>query len=327
MNHSEKRLKIFTWHIHGSYLFYLSKGNFDLYIPTKPIASEGYYGRGETFPFGENVIEVPVEKVKHLDFDCILFQSENNYLADQYEILSSEQRKLPKVYLEHDPPLDRVPYTKHVVNDPNVVIVHVTAFNKMMWDNNHSPAIVIDHGIWMREVPEYSGEKERGIVVINNLEKRGRRLGYDIFLEVQQHIPLDLYGMGNGSLGKGEILHPELPAAISQYRFFFNPIRYTSLGLAILESMFVGTPVVALATTELPTTLVNGKSGFLSNDTQKLIATMKTLLADKDLARQVGREGQKVAEERFNISRFTKDWEDLFKRVSAQKDSLKLEIY
>src|SRR5688500_17856345 len=27
------RIKIFTWHIHGSYLYYLSKANFEIYIP------------------------------------------------------------------------------------------------------------------------------------------------------------------------------------------------------------------------------------------------------------------------------------------------------
>ncbi len=45
----QPKIKIFTWHIHGSYLFYLSQGNYDIYIPTKPEKTEGYYGRGELF--------------------------------------------------------------------------------------------------------------------------------------------------------------------------------------------------------------------------------------------------------------------------------------
>ena len=98
------RLKIFTWHIHGSYLFYLSQGDYDIYIPTNTRKNEGYYGRGETFPFGDNVIEVPAEHVRDMQFDCILFQTNTNYLVDQYEILSEEQQQLPRIYLEHDPP-------------------------------------------------------------------------------------------------------------------------------------------------------------------------------------------------------------------------------
>src|ERR1700712_3598909 len=97
------RLKIFTWHIHGSYLFYLSQGNYEIFIPVTEEKTEGYYGRGSTFPFGNNVIEIPADEVELYYFDCILFQTDQNYLVDQFKILSDEQRKLPKIYLEHDP--------------------------------------------------------------------------------------------------------------------------------------------------------------------------------------------------------------------------------
>src|SRR3982750_2168317 len=96
-------MKIFTWHIHGSYLYFLSQGDYEIYIPvTRSRTEEGYYGRGETFPFGPNVIEISVEEVKNKEFDCILFQTNQNYLADQYHILSEKQRTLPCIYLEHD---------------------------------------------------------------------------------------------------------------------------------------------------------------------------------------------------------------------------------
>ena len=72
---SENRLKIFTWHIHGTYLYYLSKGNYDIYIPVTKEKNEGYYGRGETFPIGSNVIEINAEDVKQKSYDCILFQT------------------------------------------------------------------------------------------------------------------------------------------------------------------------------------------------------------------------------------------------------------
>src|SRR5688500_12973858 len=100
----QQRLKIFTWHIHGSYLYYLSQGNYDIYIPVTNGQREGYYGRGKTFPFGSNVHEISAASVKYHDFDIVLFQSSTNYLVDQFEILSEEQRKLPRIYLEHNTP-------------------------------------------------------------------------------------------------------------------------------------------------------------------------------------------------------------------------------
>ncbi len=315
------RPKIFTWHIHGSYLFYLSQGNYDIYIPTKPEKTEGYYGRGETFPFGSNVIEIPAEQVKDQQFDALLFQTNQNYQEDQFEILSEEQRELPKIYLEHDSPRIHPTDTRHVVNDPAVTLVHVTHFNRLMWDNNEVPTLVIEHGVTQPTV-NYSGQLNKGIVVINNLPSRGRLLGLDVFLEVRKHIPLDLVGMGTGKLGLGEVLHPQIPGFISKYRFFFNPIRYTSMGLAICEAMIMGVPVVGLATTELATVISNGHSGYVHTDINYLIDQMKLLLRDPEHARQLGANGRETAIQKFNISRFTHQWEQLFLAVINKQQSL-----
>ncbi|WP_200864719.1 glycosyltransferase [Arcticibacter svalbardensis] len=312
MNNS--RPQLFTWHIHGSYLYYLSQGNYDIYIPVKEEQSEGYYGRGETFPFGDNIHEVHINDIPQLDLDCIIYQTNTNYLKDQYEILSEDQRALPKVYIEHDPPRVHPTDTKHVVNDPDVLLVHVTHFNRLMWDNNGITTKVIEHGVTVPEIP-YTGEIEKGIVVINNLPSRGRLLGLDIFMEVRKHIPLDLIGMNTGELGLGEVLHPQLPEFISKYRFFFNPIRYTSHGLAVCEAMMLGIPVIGMATTEMPTVITNDVNGFIHTDISVLVDKMKTLLVDKQQAIQLGIEGRKTALRRYNIQRFVQDWEETVAQV------------
>jgi hypothetical protein len=240
------KIKIFTWHIHGSYLYYLSQAPFEIFLPFSNTKKQGYIGRGQHFLLETMLHEIPAASIKDLSFDCILFQTPDNYRIDQYEILSESQRALPAVYLEHDPPQEVPTDTKHFVYDENVTLVPVTHFNKLMWDNGSTPTHVIDHGIIVPDV-SYSGELERGIVVINNVKERGRRLGLDVFERVREHVPIDLIGMDTLKIGGlGEILHPQLPSFISQYRFFFNPIRYTSLGLAVLEAMMTGMPESAL---------------------------------------------------------------------------------
>ena len=322
---SSDRPKIFTWHIHGSYLFYLAQGNYDIYIPTKEQKTEGYYGRGETFPFEDNVHEIPAELVKDEQFDCILFQTNQNYQRDQFEILSAEQRELPKIYLEHDPPRQHPTDTKHIIDSKDILLVHVTHFNRLMWDNNKTPTKVIEHGVTTPNIP-YSGEISKGIVVINHLPSRGRLLGLDIFLDVRKHIPLDLVGMGTGELGLGEVLHPQLPEFISKYRFFFNPIRYTSHGLAVCEAMMLGIPVIGMATTEMPTVVNNGVNGYIHADISKLIEKMKQLLDDQALAQKMGIEGRKTALERYHINRFVSDWELTFQEVIQRHSSRKTAI-
>lgn len=317
--HRDRRLRIFTWHIHGSYLFYLSHGDYDIYIPVKDPVSPGYYGRGKTFPFGKNVIEVPAYSVSELEFDCILFQTKKNYLEDQFDILSEAQRKLPCIYLEHDPPWDDPVDTSHVFRTDDGILVHVTNFNKLMWQNSVKHVKVIEHGVVSHQ-HNYTGEIPKGLVVINHLHQRGRKLGADIYDHVLTQVPLDLVGMGTlPYAGLGEILHPHLPAFMVKYRFFFNPIRYTSLGLSFCEAMMAGMPVVALATTEYVTVIENGVSGYIHTDVDYLVDRMKLLIENPGLARDMGTEARKTALSRFGIQRFVEDWETTFNEAIELK--------
>jgi glycosyltransferase involved in cell wall biosynthesis len=311
-------LRILTWHIHGSYLYYLTQARHEFYLPVKPGRPEGYGGRLGGFPWSDNVCDVPAEEVRNLQLDCILFQSRQNYLKDQYEILSESQRRLPRIYLEHDPPRDVPTDTHHVVDTKDVLLVHVTHFNQLMWDSNRTPTCVIEHGVIVPSGVRYTGEIERGIVIVNGLGSRGRRLGADIFERVSQEVPLDLVGIGSKQLGGiGEVRHDQLPAFASRYRFFFNPIRYTSLGLALCEAMMVGLPVIGLATTEMVTVVENGVAGYVDTNISKLVEAMHRLLHNPAEARRLGEGAAGKARSRFAIERFTRDWDKAFALVTA----------
>jgi glycosyltransferase involved in cell wall biosynthesis len=314
------RLKIFTWHIHGSYLYYLSHCNFDIYIPVNERKNEGYYGRGNTFLFGDNVIEVPAAEVKNVHFDCILFQSEKNFRIDQFEILSEEQRQLPAVYLEHNAPAPHPVDSSHPLYDPEVILVHVTHYNKLMWKNNVPLVKVIQHGI-TEPAHTYTGALRKGIVVINHIRERGRITGWDIFERVRAEIPIDLAGMGTEKYGGlGEVLFPRLNAFTTRYRFLFNPIRHTSFGLSVCEAMMAGMPVVSLATTEYANLLMNGESAFINTDVDVLITNMKVLLNDLPLATAMGQQARALAMEQFNMKRFIREWDEVFQFAINNKN-------
>jgi hypothetical protein len=311
-------LRILTWHVHGSYLWYLSHVPHQLFLPVKPGRPEGYGGRGATFPWPENVHEVAADEVRHLAVDCILTQSHRNWTEDREEILSSAQRALPTIHLEHDPPRESPTDTRHPVDDPNVLLVHVTHFNDLMWDSGRTSTRVIEHGVVVPAGARYTGELERGIVVVNGLRRRGRRLGADVFERAREQVPLDLIGMFSEEMnGQGEVAPRETPAFVSRYRFFFHPIRYTSLGLAACEAMMVGVPIVALATTEMATVVENGVSGCIDTDVERLIEAMRVLLKDAGAARELGDGARRMARERFSIDRFVRDWDDVFSMVTG----------
>jgi Glycosyl transferases group 1 len=311
-----RRLKILTWHTHGSYLYYLTQAPHDFYVLSKPGRPAGYGGRCGHLPWGANVIDLPVDEAKKQRFDCIVFQDDHQYLEDQHEFLTAAQRRLPKIYIEHDPPRKNAVDEPHIVWARDTLLVHVTHFNRLMWDNGDTPTRVIDHGV-VEPRARYTGELARGIVVINNVASRGRRLGADIFQRARTELPLDLVGMGSKEAGGlGEVLHAELPAFAARYRFFFNPIRYTSMGLAVIEAMLVGLPIVALATTEMVSVIRDGQNGFIDTDIARLVERMRLLLRDPEMARALGAEARRTALERFNIARFVEDWNAAFALVT-----------
>lgn len=312
-------LRILTWHVHGSYLNYLTHTPHEFFLPVGRGAEPGYGGRTPNFAWGPNVHDVPHDEVRRSQYDVVLYQSHRNWEIDRHELLSPEQRGLPQIYLEHDPPQEHPTNTRHPVDDPNVLVVHCTAFNRLMWDCGRSPTRVVDHGV-TDPGHLFTGELERGLVVVNGLQRRGRRLGADVFERARAAVPLDLVGMfAEESGGLGEVPLTELPAFSARYRFFFHPIRYTSLGLALLEAMTAGLPIVGLATTELPTLIRHGENGFIATDEGELHAAMRALIEDRELARRIGQAGRATALERFGIKRFAADWSAVFREVAGQR--------
>ena len=319
--------RILTWHIHGNYLLYLSRAHVEFILPVDPGGREGYGGRGTTFPFGPNVREVPADQIRTLDLDGVLYQTRTNYEIDGPALLSDAQRRLPRVYLEHDPPQGHPTDSRHWFDDPAGLLVHVTPFNALMWDSGRTPARVIEHGVFVPDSARYTGVIPRGIVVINHLRSRGRRLGLDVFEQLRGEVAVDLVGMDAESLGGlGEVFPPDLPAFEANYRYFLNPIRYTSLGLAVIEAMMVGLPIVGLATTEMVTAIEPGVSGFLATDPLALVEPIRDLVANPALARMMGQAARAHALARFGIDRFADEWTTTLAEVTGRsrtgRDSL-----
>jgi hypothetical protein len=317
---------VLVWQIHGSYLNTLVRSfsgrPYRFYLPTKPGKPEGYGGRGPTFSWSPETFEVPAEEVRDLDLDLVIYQSEKNLVEDAQEILSEEQRALPAIFLEHNTPQGRVNDMTHCVDDPGVLLVHVTHFNDLFWDSRRTPTRVIDHAVLPAEV-RYGGELERGVSLVNDLPRRRRVVGGDVFLRVREEVPLDLFGFNSGEVGGfGDLPQSEVHERMAAYRFYFNPIRYTSLPLSVLEAMELGLPVVALATTELVTVIRDGENGFIGTDVGYLVGRMRELLADGELARELGAAGRETVRGRFGPERFADDWEAAFGEAVALREGV-----
>jgi glycosyltransferase involved in cell wall biosynthesis len=309
-------LRILTWHVHGSYLDSLVRTGHEFYLPvTQDSDGTTHGGVGGWLWPRDRVHEILEADVADLDVDLVLYQSDENWLTDGPRILADRQLRGPRIYVEHDPPWADPTEARHPVDDPDVLLVHVTAFNALMWDNGRTPTTVIEHGV-PEPVVRCSGQLQRGLVVVNDMGTRGRRLGQDIFDRARETLPLDLVGMRTAEYGGlGEVKRDDLPAFSARYRFFFHPVRYTSFGMAVCEALMLGMPVVALATTEMPTVLENGRSGVVHTDPSRLIDGARELIRDHALAQRIGDAGREIARQRFSIERFAADWDRAFAEV------------
>jgi len=297
-----RRLRIFTWATRPDYLRCLAQTPHELIV-----VSPG--GRAEHGDLPPNVHAVSPEEARRQKLDLILFQRPQHYLDEQYELLTSAQRRAAKVYLEHEPPREHPVDSRHVVSEANVPVVHVSHFNRLMWDHGHTPTRVIEPGV-SPPPAAYSGELDRGLAVIERVTRR-RALGIDLYDEAKKRAPLDLAFEFDAQ-------------AAGRYRFFFFPARYASPSLSLLRAMMIGMPVLGYGAGGIDGVVRHGIDGFLEADPPTLVERIRELAADRRRAALLGAAARQNALARFGMARFVADWNRLFSeltQVPAARDA------
>jgi glycosyltransferase involved in cell wall biosynthesis len=208
---------------------------------------------------------------------------------------------------------------------PGLVIVHVTRFNAAYWDCGRSPVRVVEHGI-PDPGARWTGEIPRAAVVINDPVRRGRTTGTDLLPGLAAAAPLDVFGMRTSGLAGALRLAPErcrefedLPQhrmhrELARRRVYVHPLRWTSLGLSLIEAMHLAMPVVALAATEAPRA-VPPEAGAISTDPADLHAAVRRFIRDPAAARSAGLAAREAACARSGLKRFLSDWDEILQEV------------
>ncbi|HWI04619.1 MAG TPA: glycosyltransferase, partial [Acidimicrobiales bacterium] len=186
---------------------------------------------------------------------------------------------------------------------------------QLFWDTGSTPTVVVDHGI-VDPGHRYSGELERAVAVVNEPVRRGRVTGTDLLrpLAEKSGVPVDLFGMRSEEIGGADVPQAALHAEMARRRVYVHPVRWTSLGLTLIEAMHLGMPVVALATTEVPAA-VPPEAGVVSNDPTVLAGALRRLVDDREQAGVMGKAARAVALERFGLERFLADWDTVLNGV------------
>ncbi|MCW6008682.1 glycosyltransferase family 1 protein [Micromonospora sp. CPCC 205371] len=305
-------MNLLLWHVHGSWTTAFVHGKHRYLVPVTPDRGPWGLGRARTYAWPDTVVEVPLHQLVSEDVDAVILQRPSE--VDLVDALFG--RRVPRIYVEHNTPKGDVPDSRHPMADrDDLLVVHVTHFNDLFWDTGGTRSTVIEHGI-VPPTAAYTGELDRFVVVTNEPVRRGRVTGTDLMPRFAAVAPLDVYGMGVAGLALPDVTpHEDIPQArmhadVARRRAYLHLCRWTSLGLSLIESMAMGMPVVALATTEA-VAAVPPDAGALTTPGDTLVGAADWLMDEPQAGRPPSVRAREVAGTRYGLDRFLADWDRL----------------
>ncbi|NUP58582.1 MAG: glycosyltransferase family 4 protein [Pseudarthrobacter sp.] len=314
-------MRILLWHVHGSWTDAFVRGRHEYLLPVLPERGAWGLGRADR-DWPESAREVDLATLDADAVDAVVLQRPEEIDEVARTLGRVPGVDLPAVFVEHNTPKGNFPNIPHPLADQDAIpVVHVTHFNRLAWDNGSAPTTVIEHGI-----PDpghlYTGDLPELGVVVNEPVRRGRVTGTDLLPAFAGVAPLQVFGMKTEGLAeatgidaarltaRGDLKTRELHRELARCRAYVHPMRWTSLGLSLLEAMHLGMPVVVLAATEAPRA-VPGEAGVVSADIDELLRCAARLVANPEEARRRGLAAREAALERYGLGRFQDRWDEL----------------
>lgn len=318
-------MNILVWHVHGSWTTAFVQGAHRYLLPTLPERGPWGGGRPAAWDWPAAAVEVSPEQLVDEPVDVVVLQRPEEVELAARWLGRTPGRDVPAVFLEHNAPRGAAATSRHCVADhDDLTLVHVTHFNAVMWDAGSTRSVVIEHGI-VDPGHRYTGELATAAVVVNEPLRRQRITGTDLLPHFAATVPLDVFGMGTDGLaahlgpdvrGRGDLPQHRMHQEMARRRAYLHPLRWTSLGLALIEAMQLGMPVVALATTEA-IEAVPPEAGTCSTDPARLARALGELVADPELAGRRGAAARRYALARYGLARFLEDWDQLLSDVCS----------
>jgi glycosyltransferase involved in cell wall biosynthesis len=111
----------------------------------------------------------------------------------------------------------------------------------------------------------------------------------------------------------------DIPQVLRSLDIFVLPSLYEGFGIAILEAMAVGKPVIATRVGGIPEFVIPGETGVLiePGNADMLADAIESLLRDSDQARRMGAKGRVRAQEHYDIVDIVRQHEQVYEACLA----------
>jgi glycosyltransferase involved in cell wall biosynthesis len=113
----------------------------------------------------------------------------------------------------------------------------------------------------------------------------------------------------------------DVAALLREAELLVHPARWEGFGLAILEAMLCGLPVVASRVSSLPELVADGETGILvpPDDPDALATALGILLEDRAQATQMAEAGRRRAREQFSVARMARRTAEIYGEAMAAR--------
>jgi len=128
-------------------------------------------------------------------------------------------------------------------------------------------------------------------------ERTVRRAGEDFDIKILSN----LNGVGNVEVNAFQRANVVIQKSVRE-----------GFGLVVSEALWKRRPVVAGRVGGIPLQLIDGETGYLVTTTEECAQRVRDLLADSDLADEMGAAGREFVRERFLITRYLRDYLQMF---------------
>lgn len=314
---------LLVWHVHGSWTESLVAGGHDYVVPVNPSADAD--GRGLAGRNWPRAREVEVDRLRDVDIDLVVLQRPHESELVERWLGRTPGIDVPAVYVEHNAPRPSPVDSVHpVAARTDIPLIHVTDFNRLMWDNGAAQTRVITHGI-ADPGHLYTGDIGAAASMVNEPLRRWRTVGTDLLVELGARVPIDVWGIDTlelnrrqrqGVRAKGDVPADRLMRQIARRRVYLHTARWTSLGLSLVEAMYLGMPVVAVASTMAPA-VVPAEAGVVSADVDTLGQALEYFVTDRAAATLAGKAAREFASTHFSLDRFLSQWDEVIEERCA----------
>ncbi len=308
---ARKRLLVFNCHEAWAYQLTALPFDLDIVVGLSGLHTQTWDQQIRPIPNNGRLIDLEQAKQSPCAYDCIIA----NNITD---LLDVKHRHEPKILVLHLPiearqVVERAQTSREQMMQSlhqyiKMIGAHVVAVTRSKGQSWGFTDDVVPCGIDAKGYFPHEGNRAEGLRICNFALQRQAFLHWDLHKKAFGGLPIQIVGhnpgMGRVSASRswGHLKH-----LLQIHRFYVHtadPLLEDGFNMATIEAMAAGLPVLGNSHPSSP--VKHGVSGFLSDDPKELRHYAELLLANQDLARDMGQEARKTAMEDFSLEAFVR---------------------